>query len=104
MGMFDTIKCDMPIEFLGSHNRDYQTKDLDNDLSHYTIDADGWLRDSKGKIRPHTGTINFYDYQPKDQPQVEWIEFQGEFKEGKLKSLKIVELKVKSEISIKRSL
>jgi hypothetical protein len=107
MGMFDTITClypDTGID-LDISKMQFQTKDLERALDHYTIDKDGQLWVEQYELQPsstgrglkkvnrrweqsaYTGRINFYDYlEPRG-----WIEFTTVFSFGKLQQIQPAE-------------
>jgi hypothetical protein len=69
MGMFDTITIEYPLPGENPYGyKEFQTKDLDCVLDHYTVDADGQLwravrlsSDSTASLeQDFTGTINCY--------------------------------------------
>ena len=103
MGMFDTIKCKLPLpakaeegsEFdLTEHeweNIDFQTKDLESYLGEYEIREDGLWEyedlDSKWEKSNHTGLVYFYNLlTSNDSDKDLWAEFKVLIENGEIKS------------------
>ena len=99
MGLFDIIECEYPIPDDRYQNLQFQTKDLECLLDHYTITRDGRLmrhakRESHGPEQdvewPYHGDICIYDSDPDKAHQlleyvvrfthghVEWIRCAGD--------------------------
>lgn len=55
MGMFDDLKCEMPLPE-GVPAGGWQTKSLDCSMTHYAIRADGQLVDERIRMEPKPGT------------------------------------------------
>ena len=92
MGMFDTIRCDMPLKV---PREDFQTKDLGCNLSVYRITVDGRLLCERtcsslpvqiGEVDFH-GTILFYDCGDEDGS---WIEYNATFTDGRCVNIECV--------------
>jgi hypothetical protein len=105
MGMFDDIRCEMPLPKVWP-SQNFQTKSLDCEMDRYTITADGRLVQHvpqydeipvherkanflgivhthrvggyKDKLIDHHGDIEFYDY----SKSAGWIGFTARFTEG----------------------
>src|SRR5579875_1775245 len=66
MGLFDDIHCDYPLPgnppAFVAKQPDFQTKDLDCCMEHFTITTDGKLRRDSGPddMGDFTGTVEFY--------------------------------------------
>lgn len=80
MGMFDYIKCDMPLPDDAQGVREWQTKDLDSSMSHYAIRSDGRLVDAQIRMEPKPGAPELPDLLSKEHLAVyrKW----WELKEG----------------------
>jgi hypothetical protein len=65
MGLFDWIKCEVPLPGnppeWALHGHAFQTKDLPCLMDIYTITADGRLEGGDRDFSTYTGTIQFYD-------------------------------------------
>ena len=117
MGMFDDLTCEYPLPLPETQKLSFQTKNLDCDMDQYVITAGGRLmkkvfdyeevpaseRDAAGfpvwRIKEgserqedtaYHGFLNFYDYEPKDCPDLKWIEYRAKFTDGKLVDVKVV--------------
>ena len=55
MGMFDNIKCEMPMPEAASDVREWQTKDLDRPMTSYAIRGDGRLVDAQVRMERKPG-------------------------------------------------
>ena len=89
MGMFDYIKC--KYKLLNSNHQDleFQTKDLNCNLTTFIIDEDGYLYEKNRYSKEHllrddvlidiTGSINFNDYI--DGVDIQYL---AKFEKGKL--------------------
>lgn len=118
MGTYDTIRCLYPLHADGANDLEYQTKDaLADAFIHYEIREDGSLwqerREGNGWLTPDscpndirklptrlimehcgwnrknfTGTIVFYGSLPRIQQPDRWIEWEAEFSNGLLVSIR----------------
>jgi hypothetical protein len=78
MGMFDDIRCEMPLpEWPEGEVPYFQTKDMDCALDHYTITKEGRLI-LDGKDRQHHGFLNFYT----STKGGDWYEYNAKFTDG----------------------
>jgi len=116
MGMFDYVKCEVPLPLTADHEElrkydfaeaSFQTKDLEQTLSTYIIRKDGTLAVNRYNAEyvegdspdaqiakqwvedvPRTITIRFYSYIYQDENKNDYeIEFEAVFEKGKLISL-----------------
>lgn len=97
MGLFDTVKCEYPLPNSLHQDLEFQTKDLECLLDHYTITRDGRLvrhhrPGGRGPERdiewPLHGDIRIYDLDPEERfieyivrfthGRVEWVRPAGE--------------------------
>jgi hypothetical protein len=90
MGMFDTITCEYPLPVAEHQNLEFQTKDLESLLDHYTITRDGRLirrarRGWMGRAAPARdvtwplhGDLRFYT-SIGDGEARQWIEYVARF-------------------------
>lgn len=92
MGMFDYLRVEASLPDSRFQHYEFQTKDLECCLHHYTIEKDGSLsverfRIDKDPAPPKpvnvTTTIFFYNYFH-DDPDFTWVEFKAIIVEGKL--------------------
>lgn len=91
MGLFDTIRCEYPLPDPSHQDLEYQTKDLDRAMLHYTITADGrlvrhpWRRGEDGQrdleLLAH-GEIAIYTHD--DTPEKKWVEYLVRFTHGRV--------------------
>lgn len=91
MGMFDYLKCEIPLPLNDHLNRGFQTKDLDNSLDYYVITKSGELIRhhlmencyTGSKIEPtkenYNGFVDFYDF---DNLECKMIEYRAFFNFG----------------------
>jgi hypothetical protein len=100
MGAYDSLWVKYPLhkglEKDGDEYREFQTKSFDIPYQNsYEIDKNGnLLQLIKGKYPifcQYTDTLNFYGFLDKENCQG-WVEFDAEFVDGKLQSVKLVEL------------
>lgn len=103
MGMFDYIKVETPLPRHGFQDIEFQTKDLECCLHHYTIKEDGRLFVEKFRIddedlappkhaKDVTATVSFYAHLS-DDIALTWIEFKAIIVRGKLlEPIKLVQL------------
>jgi len=91
MGLFDTIKCEYPLPEGLHQNLEFQSKDLECLLDHYTITRDGRLvrharQGGCGLERdvewPYHGDIRIYISDPDDTHQL--IEYVVRFTHGRV--------------------
>jgi len=62
MGMFDNIVCEHPLPDGFKPTIPFQTKDLCNELTTFTITVDGKLVDDKGKeVEDYHADLHFYN-------------------------------------------
>jgi 3-mercaptopyruvate sulfurtransferase SseA len=91
MGMFDTIKCEHPLPDPRHQELEFQTKDLERYLNHYTITLDGRLiRHPRSGERapapcrdiewPIHGDLRMYA----EGADSEWVEYVVRFTHGRL--------------------
>jgi hypothetical protein len=110
MGMFDTIYVKAKLPLTEELNQlelhwdlvDFQTKDLENCLSTYTITEDGrlmsfndawWEENSNNRVADpvsYHGGILFYHYLQDIQKYDWWIDFKAYFIYGKLDKIELV--------------
>jgi hypothetical protein len=92
MGMFDTVRCEYPLPYARHQDLEYQTKDLECLLVHYTITRDGRLvlnaRQGRGRPSrdiewPLHGDIRIYTSDDSVEPHV-WIEYVVRFTHGRV--------------------
>lgn len=92
MGMFDTIHCEYPLADARHQDLEFQTKDLECLLCHYTITRDGrLLLHAKGGKRgldrdiewPLHGDLRFYT-SIKDSGESVWVEYGARFTHGRV--------------------
>ena len=99
MGMFDDVRCDMPLP--EHQDGEFQTKDLECAMSHYRITKDGRLVREKastfyadglplGDVNHH-GFLSFYDWWGDDRSSDNWIEYRAKFTDGKCVGIEKVE-------------
>jgi len=119
MGMFDYLRCKLPLPVLGACEMQFQTKDTGSQfLDLYEIREDGTLwheaYDVEDRSDPNaegfarmigmitkvnqrweqvksTGEIRFYDFPTGNHKDGGWIEFSAYFVDGNLKELHLVE-------------
>lgn len=100
MGMFDDIMCKYPLPDLQVQGHIFQTKDLSNDVSLYSITSEGrlimfpWIRDKNKNCFVHDmedprvidfdGKLEFYTFVPKENDGTEWYDYVARFVKGKL--------------------
>lgn len=90
MGMFDEIRCQMPLPKEGCAGLVFQTKDMPGQwLNQYEIRSDGslWHEDYDSKEWERcemTGEVRFYTYTDKNDPSASWVEFSAYFVHGLL--------------------
>ena len=110
MGMFDYIRCEMPLE--RDHNsRTFQSKDFDCQLALIVIQADGTLfPPNGGEHSDYTGKFNFYDLRwlkdGKELPYVsggmeyesEWIEYEATAINGTVNQITLIKNKLEKKI------
>jgi hypothetical protein len=73
MGMFDVVKCEMPLPDDGASKvAEFQTKDFECLLNTITIEPDGTVR--RGMVAPYNNFV-FYGIGPRN----EWIEYRAEY-------------------------
>lgn len=92
MGIFDTVHCEYPLPDPRHQDLEFQTKDLDPALFHYTITRDGRLvrhagRGGWGKLDrdidwPLHGDLRFYTHEKSFEPP--WIEYVARFTHGRV--------------------
>ena len=101
MGMFDYVRCEVPLPDGSSTEGLFQTKDFDCPyLETYVIRKDGRLIHNKPRydIDPpeavsgevdtnHHGFLNFYDY---DTTTSIWREYMAKFTDGQLVDIELV--------------
>ena len=90
MGLFDDVRCEMPLPdgYDPDRKRTFQTKDLGCDMGDYRITGDGRLiRESEGYFPNEKlgetdfhGWLNFYDWVSETS---EWHEYNAKFTDGK---------------------
>ena len=85
MGLWDYIRCELPLKAEGLDTLDFQTKSFDCSFEDYRITAGGNLERLEfpaGDWLPHqlNGTVEFYAPLPNDG----WIEFRADFENGLL--------------------
>jgi hypothetical protein len=89
MGLFDTIKCEYPLPNGLHQELEFQTKDLECSMAHYTITRDGRLirRHRPGRPGPERdiewpihGDIRIYDLDPNEQ----FVEYSVRFTHGRV--------------------
>lgn len=90
MGMFDTIKCEVPLpDPVPPEKAWLQTKDFARTLATYTIRADGTLwTDEYGdptQLTEYHGFLNFYTFE-----NDVWYEYKAKFTDGKLQGIETV--------------
>lgn len=102
MGMFDYIRCKMPLE--RDHNsRTFQTKDFDCQMELIVIEKNGDLFPANsGSHNGFSGKFTFYDFrQLKDGKELslvsggmdyqsEWIEYEATVENGTVKSIELI--------------
>jgi len=90
MGLFDDVKCEYPLPDREHQGREFQTKDLDCLMDHYTITREGRLirhaRTRRGGPSrdiewPIHGDIRIYDF---DRERDEAIEYIARFTHGRV--------------------
>jgi|HubBroStandDraft_5_1064220.scaffolds.fasta_scaffold1018938_2 hypothetical protein len=105
MGMFDWVKCEVPLPD-GFVSDNFQTKDFENLLYQYTITKEGKLtRTGSGdwldpeddvelsvEIVPFHGIFEFYDYEHNKDVNDKnfkfvWHEYEAKFTDGNLVSI-----------------
>jgi hypothetical protein len=95
MGLFDTVNCEYPLPEAGHQDLEFQTKDLDPGLDHYTITRDGRLVRNAGKggwgpdrdvERPHHGDVSIYTSKAGT-----WIEYAVRFTNGRVEWIRPLE-------------
>lgn len=109
MGMFNEVICEYPLPVEGLPDFTFQTKDLGElNLDTYRIRADGKLemldfgteRKDVSTPCPFTGQFSMCHYFPvglrngDGKRESRWVEFELEFLEGTLQSLKVLEDRV----------
>jgi len=93
MGLFDTVRCEVPLPDSRHQDLEFQTKNLDRALLHYTIRRDGTLVRHAGKggfgIGPERdvewpihGDISIYTSDR--SAESEWIEYVVRFTHGRV--------------------
>ncbi len=94
MGMFDHIRCRMPLpaEPAPPDVEWFQTKDTEaQHLERYTIEADGRLVHQRADVEvPYHGDIAFYEG---DSKTGEWWEYVARFTDGRCVGIRLVEHK-----------
>jgi hypothetical protein len=79
MGMFDEIRCEIPLPGSGLTDQVFQTKSFpDPCLQRYTISKDRRLIDSRGRNVEPDGYVSFYSASESDK------EYRAHFSEGRL--------------------
>jgi hypothetical protein len=98
MGLFDTIYCEYPLPDVRHQGLEFQTKDLESALDHYTITQDGRLmlharrfgngpdRDIEWAIH---GDVSFYTHEASAEKS--WIEYVARFTHGRVEWIRPVE-------------
>lgn len=88
MGMFDDIRCEMPIPVQWRPLHSWQTKSLGCEMDKYVIRADGLLIREPGgwghgdvpeMVIPYHGDIKFHDY----DKELGWLALIARFTEGR---------------------
>lgn len=97
MGLFDTITCEYPLPVAEHQDLEFQTKDLESLLDHYTITRDGRLvrRARRGLMGgpardvtwPLHGDLRFYTSIGEDDAR-QWIEYVARFTHGRVESIR----------------
>jgi len=93
MGIFDTVRCEYPLPDPRDQDLEFQTKDLDPALLHYTITRDGRLvrhanrggwgsRLDRDIEWPLHGDLRFYTHEKSRDPN--WIEYVARFTHGRV--------------------
>jgi hypothetical protein len=92
MGLFDTVRCEYPLPDARHQDLEFQTKDLDCLLGHYTITTDRrLLLHAEGGKRgldrdiewPLHGDLRFYT-SIKDSGESVWVEYVARFTHGRV--------------------
>ena len=105
MGMFDELRCEYPLPGIQPEDpavlQRMQTKDFECSLGVFTVDADKWLRDSKGEIYRWLGNVYFYGSNfaassgattyTSDGQDCEWTAYKARISFGRLTSVEQVE-------------
>lgn len=84
MGMFDNLKCEMPLPGPGDKDTQFQTKDFEQTFGNYTIKQDGRIVrvcSVCGCLIPvhHHRSLNFYDV-----IDGEWVEYEARIIDSKV--------------------
>jgi hypothetical protein len=96
LGLFDTITCEYPLPVAEHQNLEFQTKDLESLLDHYTITRDGRLVRRAGHglwgsrggpardvTWPLHGDLRFYTSTGEGEAR-QWIEYVARFTHGRV--------------------
>ena len=98
MGMFDYLHCKMPLPptEISPPSAVFQTKDTpDQEMTTYTISANGRLEREPGEIIDFHGNIDFYDGMNGG-----WWEYRARFTEGVCTSIRLLEYTPPSELTV----
>ena len=96
MGLFDTVRCDMPLPDGYDGDDGFQTKSLDCEMDTYRITAEGRLIREVWDSEPaydmyFHGIINFYCFEGHDPKDWVWHEYNAKFTDGVCESITVAE-------------
>ncbi len=86
MGMFDNVRCHMPLPkgFEALQEHVFQTKDLDCIMDEFTIQSDGTIHSRDvGKLY-YTAQVSFATLNPPEMPETHWVKFCVHMLRGKV--------------------